>query len=642
MNRLDAPQPLGYASAGVVEDVGEGVISVSRGDRVSCAGAGYANHAEMVAVPENLVVRVPAEVSLDEAAFATLGAIAMQGLRVIGPELGEVGVVVGLGLIGQIAVQLLLANGCRILAVDFDGARVDQATDQGAEWGASPNEDFDAWKGGATAGHGADFVLVTAASDSSAPIDLATQLSRHRGRIGIVGATAMDLDRRSFYEKELQLRMSMSYGPGRYDRSYEESGLDYPYAYVRWTERRNLESFLALVARGVVAPSRLETRQIPFDEAVGAYEDLAKGRQKGLAFVFRYDPVADQAVRDVEVRPRRVPKAEGDVGIAVLGAGNYATSVLLPAIRGVSKIRRRWIVDMIGPSGQRTADRFKFERAATDPNLALDDPDVDLVFIATRHDSHARLAEEALEKGKAVWLEKPAALHREELSSLLDTASRTGGFFTVGYNRRFSEHARIAREGMADRRGPAALSYVVHAGPVPAGTWIVDPVSGGGRLIGEVCHFIDFATFLIGRRPRSVFARALGRDPQVDDSVILSIDFEDGSIATIHYLANASVALPKERWEISSDGRTISCDNFRTSRVAGGSTRKTANQDKGQTNAIAEVIRRVRDGSSSPISLDEIATSSLVSMAALKSIGTGASVPIERLPDLLADEVGDR
>lgn len=625
MNRLDVPQPLGYSSAGVVEAVGEGVSHFAPGDPVACAGAGYANHAEWIAVPENLVARVPDGLALDKAAFATLGAIALQGLRVADPSLGEIAAVIGLGLIGQLTVQLLVANGCRVLAIDLDETRIKQALDQGAEWGATPDTDHGPWKDAASGGYGADLALVTAASDSSAPLQLAADLCRLKGRVAAVGATAMELDRRSFYEKELELRMSMSYGPGRYDRRYEELGLDYPISYVRWTENRNLQAFLALARSGAIDPTRLDTRTLDFAQAEGAYEELAKGERRGLALVFRYDPASDGA-RQLRLEPA-ARKAVDDVGLAFVGAGNYAKAVLLPALSRCADVRRLHVVTATGASARRSAEKFGFAACGTDPADAFGDPAVDLVFVATRHDSHAPLAAAALRAGKAVWLEKPAALDLEQLAALHAAAAETGGFLSVGYNRRFSPHARAVRQAFTGRSGPLAIHYQVAAGPTPGGTWHTDPTVGGGRILGEACHFVDLCSYLVGSPPTSVYARALGRDPETDDSTVMLLGFADGSTATIEYLARASTSLPKERFEVSGDGRTAICDNFRETRLLGGGGKgvKTLNQDKGQATAVAEVIAAVKAGAPSPFGLDELYAVSETTFAAKRSIRSGSA-----------------
>lgn len=629
VNRLDAPQPLGYASAGIVEAVGVGVVGVSTGDRVACAGAGYANHAELIVVPENLVAHVPEGLSLDRAAFATIGAIALQGVRIGDPTLGEVAAVIGLGLIGQLTVQLLIANGCRVYGVDLDTQRVARALEFGMDWGASPGDDHERALAAPTGGHGVDFVLVTAASSSSAPVDLAARLCRQKGRIVSVGATAMDLDRRAFYEKELELRMSMSYGPGRYDRGYEEAGLDYPLPYVRWTEQRNLQAFLDLASRGAVDPLKMDVETVDFASAIDIYEGLARGNRKSLAAVFRYvDDV--KAERTLAIEPAK-PHREGGrgMGVAVIGAGNYAKAVLLPGLERVPNLARRLVVTSSGPSAQRTASRFGFEACGTDPESATNGKNVDFVFVATRHDSHASLAEAALRGGKGVWLEKPVGLSSQEVDRVARAAVETGGFLTVGYNRRFSSHARAVRQAFAERREAMAIQYVVSAGPTPVGTWITDPDIGGGRVIGELCHFIDLCVYLVGKPPVSVFSRALGRDPRLDDSIVSVLWFSDGSTASISYLANASVDLPKERWEVHADGRTAICENFRVSRLPGGGKVRGLNQDKGQATALEQELNAWSKGQSASLSLSEIVAVSRSTFAILESAANGVSVAIE-------------
>ena len=620
-NRLDAPQPLGYSCAGMVEAVGPGVLAFAPGDRVACAGAGFANHAELVSVPENLCVRVPEGVALEQAAFATLGAIALQGIRVASPTLGEIGAVIGLGLIGQLASQLLRAGGCRVLGIDLDPARVKQALAQGAAWGAAPGDDHRAWRDQATSGHGADFALVTAASESSAPVALAAELCRHKGRISSVGATGLDLDRRTFYEKELELRMSTSYGPGRYDRAYEEEGLDYPLAYVRWTENRNLQAFLALVAAGSVRPEALDTEIFPFEEAVTVYEELARGERRSLAAIFRYTETPTRSREQRVAVPS--PVTRESVGVAFVGAGNYAKSVLLPALEARPEARRVQLVTASGPSAQRSAEKFGFARCGTDPDAVFANGEVDLVVIATRHDSHAALASRALRAGKAVWLEKPVGLTPGEVEAVLEAARETGGFLAVGYNRRFSVHARAVAAAFEARRAPLAIRYSVAAGHPPRGSWILDPAVGGGRIVGEVCHFIDLCTYLVGAPPESVFARALGRDPQVDDSVMAILGFPDGSTATLEYLASSASDLPKERFEVSAEGRTLRCENFKTTHRSGSRRLRTLNQDKGQAVAIAEVLAAVRAGRPSPFPLAQIAGVSHACFALLASLESG-------------------
>ena len=624
--RLEAPQPLGYATAGVVVAVGEGVEGFAPGDRVACAGAGYANHAEFVTVPDNLVVHVPAELELDKAAYATLGAIAMQGVRVADPRLGEIVAVIGLGLIGQLTVQLLRAAGCQVLAIDINEDRIAEAMDQGATWSALPGDDHEPWKNAATHGYGADIAIVTAASESSAPITLAADLCRVKGCVVAVGATAMNLDRRSFYPKELELRMSMSYGPGRYDRRYEELGLDYPISHVRWTENRNLQSFVNLAAAGDIDPAKLDAEVVAFEDAESSYEALAKGERKNLAIIFKYKGAPDEA-RTLELA-KPSARRDGDVGIAFVGAGNYAKAQLIPAIASASKVRKVQVVTATGASARRTSEKYDYASCGTDPQEVFGNDAVDLVFIATQHDSHASLAREAMKAGKAVWLEKPIGLDQESVRELVAAARDTQGFLSVGYNRRFSPHAEKIRETFDGRSEPMSIRYTVAAGATPAGTWVTDPKTGGGRIIGECCHFIDLCIYLVGTLPSSVYARGLSRDPERDDSFVANVSFTDGSVATLEYLANASAELPKERFEVSSERKTAICENFRRTSVMGGTPLKTLNQNKGQREAVLAVIDACRTGAGSPFTLEELTANSETTFGILESMRTGQAVDL--------------
>lgn len=624
--RLEAPQPLGYATAGVVVAVGEGVEGFAPGDRVACAGAGYANHAEFVTVPDNLVVHVPAELELDKAAYATLGAIAMQGVRVADPRLGEIVAVIGLGLIGQLTVQLLRAAGCQVLAIDINEDRIAEAMDQGATWSALPGDDHEPWKNAATHGYGADIAIVTAASESSAPITLAADLCRVKGCVVAVGATAMNLDRRSFYPKELELRMSMSYGPGRYDRRYEELGLDYPISHVRWTENRNLQSFVNLAAAGDIDPAKLDAEVVAFEDAERSYEALAKGERKNLAIIFKYKGAPDEA-RTLELA-KPSARRDGDVGIAFVGAGNYAKAQLIPAIASASKVRKVQVVTATGASARRTSEKYDYASCGTDPQEVFENDAVDLVFIATQHDSHASLARDAMKAGKAVWLEKPIGLDQESVRELVAAARDTQGFLSVGYNRRFSPHAEKIRETFDGRSEPMSIRYTVAAGATPAGTWVTDPKTGGGRIIGECCHFIDLCIYLVGTLPSSVYARGLSRDPERDDSFVANVSFTDGSVATLEYLANASAELPKERFEVSSERKTAICENFRSTTVMGGTPLKTLNQNKGQREAVLAVIEACRTGAGSPFTLEELTANSETTFGILESMRTGQAVDL--------------
>jgi polar amino acid transport system substrate-binding protein len=625
--RLDQPQPLGYSTAGVVDAVGPGVTTFAPGDRVACAGAGYANHAELICVPENLVAPVPAGVPLDQAAFATLGAIALQCVRVGDPTLGETAAVVGLGLIGQLAVQLLRANGCRVLGIDLNERRAKQALDQGAEWAETPESLPTTWKEDTTGGHGVDLALVAASASSSAPLQLAAQLCRHKGRLAVVGAMPLEIERRSMYDKELDLRMSMSYGPGRYDRSYEELGNDYPLPYVRWTENRNLRAFLALINSGSLHVDRLDTQVASFDDAVSSYEELFSEKSDSLAVVFRYSAdVSPERTLSLPSKPRAATDA---IGVSFIGAGNYARALLLPLLDRRRDIHRLTLVTATGASARRTAEKFGFSGCGTNPEAVFKDPNVNLVFIATRHDTHVPLALEAIDENKAVWVEKPVALSLEDLEVVAKKIAERDAFFAVGYNRRFSSHAREIRSFFESRSGPLSIHYTVAAGAPPRETWSMDPEEGGGRVIGETCHFVDLINYLVGQLCSSVYARFLSNDTEVDDSILAVLTYPDGSTCTLEYLAHTDPKLPKERFELSADGKTASCANFRTTELSGRRNFRSLGQDKGQATEIREVVEAVQQGQPSPFTLEEIANVSRVTFAMLESAATGTPVKIQ-------------
>lgn len=630
MSRLDAPAPLGYSSAGTVVEVGEGVTGLAPGDRVACAGAGYANHAEFVSVPMNLVARVPDGVGLDEAAYATIGAIALQAVRIAEPTLGEIAAVIGLGLIGQLEVQLLAANGCRVLGADIDPARVKQATEQGADWAYTSDSIPGGWAAEFTHGFGVDLAIVAASSKSTAPLTLAASLCRMKGRISIVGDVPIEIERRAVYDKELDLRMSMSYGPGRYDRDYEELGRDFPLPYVRWTENRNMQAVLGLLSTGSISMKKISAERVEFDDAVRVYDELAEGENKSIAILFEYDESASQSTTfAVSGATPGGASQDGRTGVAVLGAGNYAKGVLLPAIAAREDVDKRIVVTATGASGEHTASRFGFQACSTDVDQALSDPAVSLAVVATRHDSHAELAHKALLAGKAVWLEKPIGIRYDEVQRVIETAQELGSYLFVGYNRRFSSHARKIQSMFVSRSGALSIDYQIAAGPPPEGTWVVDREVGGGRIIGEVCHFVDLCSFLVGSPPRSVYAHSLGGGRPSDDSTVIMLEYPDRSVATISYLAKSHPGLPKERFEVSGDGRTAICDNFRSTRVQGGKAFRTYNQDKGQATAIAEVLDTLQNGQPPPITFFELEMTSRVTFAILESIETGQAIHLD-------------
>lgn len=597
--KLDTPIPLGYSLAGTVVEAGAEAGGYAVGDRIACAGAAVANHAEYNAVPKNLSVRIPAGVCDEAASFVTLGAIALQGVRVANPTLGERVVVMGLGLIGQLTVQLLKANGCRVLGFDPNPGRAKLALEMGADVAVS--DALDEAVRGFTEGYGADAVIVTASSKSSTPPNQAAEISRMKGRVVMVGLTGMEIDREPFYKRELDLRLSMSYGPGRHDPAYELEGHDYPLAYVRWTEQRNMQAFLELVAEGRVTPLKLVTHRFPIAEAEAAYK-LMDTDEPFLAILLTYPETPAPIARSI---PVNASSAATGRGTAFIGFGNYAKSVLVPALKKASKERLTTVVTSTGLSAHDAAQREGFANAATDPQAVMDDADTDCVFIATRHDSHASLAAAALRAGKHVFVEKPLALDHEQLADVVAAAEGAPGVLTVGFNRRFAPMMIAAKAAIASRAGPIAMHYRVNAGHVPGDSWL-HGAQGGGRIVGEACHFVDALTFLAGGPPVSVSAF---RPEGIDDTVSAVLRFADGSTGTILYSSLGDSSLPKEYLEIFASGTVVRLDDFRKLHITTGgktTTQSASAQDKGQAGLVKAFYAAARNGAAAPIPLDEL------------------------------------
>lgn len=601
--KLDTPIPLGYSLAGRVVEAGQDGGGYAVGERIACAGAAIANHAEYNAVPKNLAVRIPDSVSDEDAAFVTLGAIALQGVRVTQPTLGEAVVVMGLGLIGQLTVQLLKANGCRVLGFDPNPDRVRLALEMGAD--SAVSSDLDAATLAFTDQYGADAVIVTASSKSSDPVNQAAEISRTKGRVVIVGLVGMALDREPFYKRELDLRLSMSYGPGRYDPAYESEGHDYPLPYVRWTEARNMQAFLDLIAAGRITPAKLVTHRFPIAEAEAAYA-LMDSDEPYLAILLTYPEAAPAIARSVTVGKRASTVSTSSTqGSGFIGFGNYARSVLLPALKKAGERRLTSVVTSTGLSAHSAAESSGFGQAATDPAVLLNDPETDCVFIATRHDSHARLAIAALAAGKHVFVEKPLALSHCELDEVAAAAKASSGLLTVGFNRRFAPMILAARAALVAAGGPFTLHYRINAGPVPGDSW-VHGAEGGGRIAGEVCHFVDTLSFLAGGVPVAV--EAFGPEG-IADSVSALLRFAGGSVGTIVYSSRGDATVPKERLEAFASGLVIQLDDFRALQITRGgktSTTRASAQDKGQAGLVAAFLGAARGGGVPPIPLDEL------------------------------------
>ncbi|HEY0100940.1 MAG TPA: bi-domain-containing oxidoreductase [Pyrinomonadaceae bacterium] len=635
--KLNAANALGYSAAGIVTDVGEDVPGFSAGDRVACAGAGFASHAEVLSVPKNLCVRLPDAVDFEAASFGTLGAIALQGVRLAELTLGESVVVIGLGLLGQLTVQLLKANGCRVFGIDLDPSKVELARTLGADDGCvSGGETLQAvldW----SRGRGADAVLITAATPSDQPVELAGEISRLKGRVVAVGLVGMNVPRKIYYERELTLKVSMSYGPGRYDPEYEERGHDYPFAYVRWTEGRNLEAFLDLVAAGSVRIAPLITHRFPIEDGERAYNLIAgETKEPYLGIVLSYD-TGRELVRSIELRGRdgktnassaRAPGA-ASVHVGMIGAGSYAQKFLLPNFKANGAAFQS-IATASGINARGIGEKYDFARVAASAEEVIADPDANLIVIATRHDSHAELARRALAAGRHVFVEKPLALNDEELDGVLEAASASnGGRLLVGFNRRFSPHAREAAHAFAARREPLSILYRVNAGRIARTSWIQDEREGGGRIIGEVCHFIDLMHFLTGAVTTRVYAEAIAsRNEEIvdEDSVLITLRFSDGSNGQIAYLAEGDRALAKERIEIFGGGKTFVIADFRSAVLyEGGRERrmKLRAQDKGQAEEVRALCAMVREGTPAPIALQDLAATTRATFRIRESLRAG-------------------
>ena len=607
-NKLDQPLPLGYCNVGEVLAIGEGVTGFAIGDRVASNG----KHAEIVSVPSILCARIPDTVNDDAAAFTVVGAIALQGIRLAQPTLGEAFVVMGLGLIGLLTVQLLRANGCRVLGIDLDANKLAQARSLGAETvDLSAGEDPLAAARLFSRGRGVDGVLLTLATDSAEPVHQAAQMCRQRGRIVLVGVTGLELSRADFYEKELSFQVSCSYGPGRYDPEYEEKGRDYPFGFVRWTEQRNFEAVLDMIAEGRINPASLISHRFNLAECQQAYELIAS-RTPSLGVLLSYRrpaPTPDVLARSVTLRPP-APTAKAPV-VAMVGAGNFAGQVLAPALHKTGA-RLKSVTSAGGVSSLHVGRKHGFESASTDLNEVWNDPEINAVVIATRHDAHARQICAALRAGKHVFVEKPLALTLTELE-MIETAvnAAPGQILTIGFNRRFAPQVQRMKELLDPMIEPKALVITVNAGHIPPNHWTQDPSQGGGRIVGEACHFIDLLRYLVGHPIESATLTTLGRGPAkgCGDSVTFSLSFADGSMGTVHYLANGNKSFPKERVDAFCGGRVLQLDNFRRMSGWGWPSFKRMNlwrQDKGSQGCVQAFVDAIRAGDAAPISWAEM------------------------------------
>ena len=603
LNKLDTPLPLGYCNVGRAVEVGSSVTGFSVGDRVLSNG----KHAEFVAVPQNLCAKIPDSVDDESAAFTVIGAIALQGIRLLKPTLGETVVVTGLGLIGLVAVQLLRAHGCRVLGLDFDASKLALAREFGAETvNLAAGEDPIAAAQLYSRGRGVDAVLITASTKSNEPIHQAATMCRKRGRIVLVGVVGMEMSRADFYEKELSFQVSCSYGPGRYDPNYEERGNDYPVGFVRWTEQRNFEAILDMLADGRLNFKPLVSHRFPVTDAEAAYQLISEGNPLGVLLEYAQDDLTPLQ-RSIAISPSSA--APGKAALGFIGAGNYANAVLIPAFAQTGA-RLVSVASASGVSGVHVAKKFNIENAATDSDALIGDASINTIVITTRHDSHADWVCKALHAGKHVFVEKPLALTREQMEQVTTAhAAHPQQLLMVGFNRRYAPHVITAKRALQAKSGPKSFVMTVNAGAIPREHWTQNLEIGGGRIIGEGCHFIDLLRFLAGAPIVATHAIGMGSTAP-HDTVIISLQFADGSIGTVNYFANGSKAFPKERLEIFAQGSILQLDNFRSLRSfnwPGVNNQRSWKQDKGQQNCANAFVQAIASGDTSQlIAFDEL------------------------------------
>jgi len=637
MNKLDSLTPLGYSLSGEVTEVGQDASEFVAGDRVACAGVGYANHAEVNFVPRNLVVAVPDGVRMEHAAFATLGAIALQGLRQSGMQLGETACVIGLGLIGQILVQLLRAAGMHVVGVDLVPERCGIACASGADTAGAPDDAkvTEAMQR-LTRGAGADCIFLCAGGDSNKPVELAVAMARDRARVVDIGKTRLDLPWKDFYEKELDVRFSRSYGPGRYDPNYEERGIDYPIGYVRWTERRNMDAFLDQIARGEINLDPIISSIEPFEDAERVYQELSEGKAGGLGIVFRHAPPDEVEKRSSAAASTTASSApvDGEVRIGVIGAGNYARSMLLPHLVSDNDARLVEVSTATSLSAEDAARKFGFERTGTSYGELLSRQDLSAVLIATRHASHAEICASALRSGKAVFVEKPLAIDLAGAEKVRSAISESDNDrLLVGFNRRYAPLLVEMKSRLAGRTYPLAMLFRVHAGQMESSSWYLDP-SQGTRFIGEAGHFLDVFSFLTDARPiraSAVSLRPASSTPDDLENVSCTIQYDDGSVATLQYLTQGGSKTPKEMLEVLGGGQTLQLHNFSAVQIytnRGSERIRKGGNDKGQANQMKSFVDAVKSGKAMPISVDCLLDTTLVTLACAESMRRGAPVEL--------------
>jgi predicted dehydrogenase/threonine dehydrogenase-like Zn-dependent dehydrogenase len=617
-NKLGQPLPLGYCNVGKVIAIGKGVDGLQIGDRVASNG----HHAEFVSVPKNLVAKIPNNVTDEEAAFTVIGAIGLQGIRLINPTFGETIVVIGLGLIGLMTAQLLKANGCQVIGFDYDQSKVDLAKSFGI-LASNPAHGIDQVKTvfSLTNFIGADGVIITASNKSNEIISQAANMSRKKGRIVLVGVVGLDISRADFFEKELSFQVSCSYGPGRYDESYEQKGQDYPIGYVRWTEKRNFEAILSAISNQSVLVQPLITERVDLADYSKIYENMSGS--KSIASILIYPEKKQQVQRVISFSNNQFEGQNGVIGI--IGAGNFTSAMILPSLKKCNA-KVKYIASSGGLSGTTLAKKFNIANSTTDYTAILNDPAVDIVMVTTRHQLHAKMVIESLEANKHVFVEKPLALNKDELESIIDLHNKKGKTITVGFNRRFAPLAIKMKNLLGGSDTPINIIATMNAGMIPANVWVHDMEIGGGRIIGEACHFIDLCSYIVGSKVVSVCMNALGTNPQENtDNASILLKYANGSNAVINYFSNGSKAYSKERVEVYHQEKTLILDNWRKLKGFGfsGFRSSSSGQDKGHQNQFSSLVTAVQSGGKPIIPFEEIINATEASFAAIESLKTG-------------------
>jgi len=659
MGRLDAPVPLGYSAAGVVIGVGEGVSGFAEGDRVACAGSGIASHAEVLRVPRTLAVKIPDNVSFEAASFVALGGIAMHGVRVADLTFGERIVVLGLGLLGQLAVQIVRAAGCRVLGLDVAPGKVAMTMAHGAHASAVIGQDdvLSAVRA-FTDGHGADAVLIFASTESNDPIQLAAEIAREKGRVVVPGLVGLDIPRKLFYEKELDFVVSRAWGPGMYDPDYEAGQVDYPLPFVRWTAQRNMAHFLEMLGDGRVTVDHLITHRFPIEQAVSAYEMILAGKEPTIGVVLQYPDQPDlsrtihleaSGKSQIANRKSAVPRSETQVirnpqsavRIGMIGAGLFAKGTLLPALKGVEGAVLHAVATSTGVTGEHIARKFNLAYCTTETDRVLNDPDIDLVMILTRHSSHAGLVCQALAAGKHVFVEKPLAITSQQLDEVVATyqsqiANRKSQILAVGFNRHFAPTTQFAIERLSRVGRPLMVTVRANVGYIPPDVWVHDQAQGGGNIVGEACHFVDLIQALTGALPVEVSAQAVRGDSDAviaEDNVVLTLKMADGSVGTITYTTLGDKAYQRERVEVFGGGAACAIENFKTAAWSQGGRRQrlgnwVSGVDRGHHAEMQALIEAIRSGEPFPVPFESYVATTRATFAAMESLRTRRPVVI--------------